>query len=288
MERQIEKVAVLGAGVMGSTIAAHVAGVGIPCYLLDIVPKDLTDEEKAKGLTVDDPAVRNRFGTLGVRNALKSRPPAFYDEEDAALVTVGNFEDNMDWLDEADWIIEAVVENLDIKKRMFKSVEKFRSEGSIVSSNTSGLPITEMTKGLSKEMRRHFLGTHFFNPVRYMRLLEMVPIEDTDPQVFADIQAFDLDLMRRTVAQSPEIAPTGVKSPCHPHKVPVQCLEVPSEHREMVIAPAGLTGQRLDLEVGEVVAFRTDALCRIEVHAQSRVKEQAEAGASARHQLMCP
>jgi len=183
MERQIEKVAVLGAGVMGSTIAAHVAGVGIPCYLLDIVPKDLTDEEKAKGLTVDDPAVRNRFGTLGVRNALKSRPPAFYDEEDAALVTVGNFEDNMDWLDEADWIIEAVVENLDIKKRMFKSVEKFRSEGSIVSSNTSGLPITEMTKGLSKEMRRHFLGTHFFNPVRYMHLLELIPGPDTDKEV---------------------------------------------------------------------------------------------------------
>jgi 3-hydroxyacyl-CoA dehydrogenase len=183
MERQIEKVAVLGAGVMGSTIAAHVAGVGIPCYLLDIVPTDLTDDEKAKGLTLDDPAVRNRFGTLGIRNALKSRPPAFYDDDDAALITVGNLDDNMDWLDGVDWIVEAVVENLDVKQRVFKSVEKFRSEASIVSSNTSGLPIKDMTEGLSKEMVRHFLGTHFFNPVRYMHLLELIPGPDTDKEV---------------------------------------------------------------------------------------------------------
>jgi 3-hydroxyacyl-CoA dehydrogenase len=189
MEKQIEKVAVLGAGVMGSTIAAHVAGVGIPCYLLDIVPGDLTDEEKAKGLTLDDPAVRNRFGIVGIQNALKARPPAFYDVDDAALITVGNFDDNMDWLGEADWIIEAVVENIDVKNRMFKSVEKFRNDGSIVSSNTSGLPIKDMTKGLSKEMRRHFLGTHFFNPVRYMNLLELIPGPDTDKEVL-DFMAY--------------------------------------------------------------------------------------------------
>ena len=180
MERQIERVAVLGAGVMGGSIAAYVAGVGIPSYLLDIVPKELTEGEKAKGLTLDDPAVRNRLGNLGIQAALKTRPAAFYDRDDAALITVGNFEDNMDWLGEVDWVLEAVVENLDIKKRLFKAVEKFRGEGSIVSSNTSGLPIKDMTEGLSKDMRRHFLGTHFFNPVRYMRLLELIPGPDTD------------------------------------------------------------------------------------------------------------
>ncbi|MCK5557212.1 MAG: 3-hydroxyacyl-CoA dehydrogenase family protein, partial [Candidatus Hydrogenedentes bacterium] len=183
MQRRIGRVAVLGAGVAGSGIAAHVASMGLPCYLLDIVPNKLTDEEAAKGLTLDDPAVRNRFGTLGIENALKASPSAFLDADDAALVTVGNFEDNMDWLGETDWIVEAVVENLDVKKRVLKNVEKFRSERSIVSSTTSSLSIKEMAEGLSKEMRQHFLGTHFFNPVRYVRLLELIAGPGTDREV---------------------------------------------------------------------------------------------------------
>lgn len=190
MERRIDKVAVLGAGIMGSGIAAHIAGVGIPCYLLDIVPKEVTEEEKAKGLTQNDPAVRNRFGNLGIQNALKARPGAFFDPDDAALIKVGNFEDNMDWLGEADWIVEAVIENLEIKKRLFKTVEKFRKDTSIVSSNTSGLPINEMTDGLSKEMRQNFLGTHFFNPARYMYLLELIPGPDTDKEVIGFMAQF--------------------------------------------------------------------------------------------------
>jgi len=199
MERRIEKVAVLGAGVMGSGIAAHLAGVGIPSYLLDIVPKELTDAESAKGLTLDDPEVRNRLGNLGIQNALKARPAAFYDPDDAELITVGNFDDNMDWLGEVDWIVEVVVENLDIKKRVFKNVEKFRSEGSVVSSNTSGLPIKDMTEGLSKEMRRCFLGTHFFNPARYMRLLELIPGPDTDKQVLQFMAQFGEEVLGKGI-----------------------------------------------------------------------------------------
>jgi 3-hydroxyacyl-CoA dehydrogenase len=183
-------VAVLGAGVVGSGVGAYVAGMGLPCYLLDRIPEELTDEETAKGLKLDDPAVRNRLGNLGIQRALKSDPPAFFDVDDTALIRVGNFEDNMDWLGEADWIVEAVVEDLDVKKRLLKKVEKFRSEGSIVSSATSALSIREMAKGLSKEMRQHFLGTNFLNPVRYVRLLELVPGPDTAAEALEFVAHF--------------------------------------------------------------------------------------------------
>jgi 3-hydroxyacyl-CoA dehydrogenase len=175
---------------MGSEIAAYVAGMGLPCYLLDMVPEELTDEETAKGLTLDDPAVRNRLANLGVQNALMADPPAFFDVDDAALIRVGNLEDNMDWLGGADWIVEAVTENLDLKKRLLKNVEKFRSEGSIVSSTTSVVSIREMGKGLSKEMRQHFLGAHFLNPVRYVRLLELVPGPNTEAEVLDFLMRF--------------------------------------------------------------------------------------------------
>src|ERR1700678_3831490 len=140
MKRRIEKVAVLGAGTMGSRIAAHLANAGIPCYLLDMVPTELNAEEHKKNLTLQDPRVRNRIVLAGLEAAKKARPAAFFTPETARLVTPGNFEDNLAWCAEADWIIEAVAEDLEIKRKLFERVETVRKPGTIVSSNTSGLP----------------------------------------------------------------------------------------------------------------------------------------------------
>ncbi|MBM4167768.1 MAG: 3-hydroxyacyl-CoA dehydrogenase [Ignavibacteria bacterium] len=190
MNKPIRTVAILGAGVMGARIAAHFANAGIPSFLLDIVPRALTDEEKAKNLTFESPAVRNRLSLAGLETAKKSRPAAFFTPELASLVTIGNFEDNLEWLGKADWIIEVVIEKLDIKKSLFEKVERVRTPGTIVSSNTSGLSIASMAEGRSDEFRRHFLGTHFFNPPRYMKLLEMIPSAETDSGVFQTIASF--------------------------------------------------------------------------------------------------
>ncbi len=183
MGYQIKKVAVLGSGVMGSQIAAHLANAGIPSYLLDIVPNALTDEEKAKGLTLESPEVRNKLAATGLKNALKAKPAAFFVPELADLITVGNFEDNLDWLTEVDWIIEVVVERLDIKQSLMKRVAEHWKPGTIVSSNTSGISIAQIAEGMSSEFKKHFLGTHFFNPPRYMHLLEIIPTKDTDPEL---------------------------------------------------------------------------------------------------------
>ncbi len=182
-KREIKKVAVLGAGVMGSGIAAHLANAGIPSFMLDIVPKELTEEEKSKGLTLDSPEVRNRFAATGKQKLLESRPALLYSKRDAELITTGNFEDNFDWLKQVDWIIEVVVENLNIKRQLFKKVAEARVPGTIVSSNTSGVSIEAMAEGMPDEFKQHFLVTHFFNPVRYMKLLEIIPNKQTKPEV---------------------------------------------------------------------------------------------------------
>jgi 3-hydroxyacyl-CoA dehydrogenase len=183
MKRSINKAAVLGAGVMGATIAAHLANVGIPTYLLDIVPGELTPDEQKKGLTLENPKVRNRFASNGKQALLKARPAALYVPENADLLFPGNFEDNMEWLRDADWIIEVVVERLDIKQSLLKKVEQYRKPGAIVSSNTSGISINSMIEGLSQDFKEHFLGAHFFNPPRYMRLLEIIPARETLPEI---------------------------------------------------------------------------------------------------------
>jgi len=190
MSRRIETVAVLGAGVMGATIAAHLANVGLPTYLLDIVPPQLSDEDRKKGWDEKTPAFRNKFSSGGLAGALKAKPAAFYLPDDAELITVGNLEDNLDWLGRADLIIEVVVERLDIKRALFEKVEKARRPDSIVASNTSGLPIASMSQGFSDDFQRHFLGTHFFNPPRYLKLLELVPGPMTDPEVLAFMAEF--------------------------------------------------------------------------------------------------
>jgi 3-hydroxyacyl-CoA dehydrogenase len=183
MKQKIKKAAVLGAGVMGSAIAAHLANVGIPSFLLDIVPPELSDAEKKKGLTFQSPEVRNRFAVLGKNRIQETRPASLYLRDDAELITVGNFEDHLSWVSEADWIIEAVIEDLNLKRELFKKLVPFLREGTVVSSNTSGISIQKMCEGFSRDFAERFLGTHFFNPPRYMKLLEIIPIPSTSKSV---------------------------------------------------------------------------------------------------------
>jgi 3-hydroxyacyl-CoA dehydrogenase len=190
MVHDIRKVAVLGAGTMGARIAAHLANARVPSFLLDIVPAHLTPEEQAKGLSLSDPRVRNRFAQAGLDAALKSRPAAFYVPESARMIAIGNFEDNLSVIKDCDWIIEAVTEDRTIKQSLFQKVQALRSPGAIVSSNTSGISITSIAEGLSEDFRRHFLGTHFFNPPRYMKLLEVIPTRETLPEVVQVVSRF--------------------------------------------------------------------------------------------------
>src|ERR1700730_4665118 len=183
MKRRIEKVAVLGAGTMGARIAAHLANGGIPCYLLDIVPREPTPEEARKGLRLESPAVRNRIVFAGLEAARKARPAAFFTAETARLITPGNLEDNLDWCGQVDWIMEAVAEDLEIKRSLLARVETVRKPGTIVTSNTSGLPIHLIAEGRSEDFQQHWAGTHFFNPPRYMKLVELIP----SPKTRADV-----------------------------------------------------------------------------------------------------
>ena len=173
----------LGAGTMGARIAAHLANAGIAVYLLDIIPPELNAEEKRKGLALDNPSVRNRIVVAGLDAAKKSKPAAFFTPETASLITPGNLEDNVAWCGEADWIIEAVAENLEIKRKLFERVETVRKAGTIVTSNTSGLPIRLIAEGRSEDFQKHFAGAHFFNPPRYLKLVELIPGPKTLPEV---------------------------------------------------------------------------------------------------------
>ena len=183
MKRIIKEVVVLGSGVMGSRIAAHFANIGCTVTLLDIIPKELTEDEKKKGLSLNDKVVRNRFVDANLKAAQKSKPASFYHKSFSSRITTGNFEDNMDCLKNADWIIEAVIENLDIKKSVFEKVEQFRKDGTLITTNTSGIPIHSMLEGRSEDFQKHFCGIHFFNPPRYLQLMEIIPTPKTDQAV---------------------------------------------------------------------------------------------------------
>jgi 3-hydroxyacyl-CoA dehydrogenase len=175
---------------MGARIAAHLANAGVPCYLLDIVPGELTKDEAAKGLTLQSPAVRNRIVNAGLEAARKSRPAAFFQADGARRITTGNFDDNLAWCGEVDWIVEAVAERLDIKRSLFERVEKFRKPGTIVTTNTSGLPIHTIAEGRSQDFQEHWAGTHFFNPPRYMKLVELVAGPKTKSEVLETLGEF--------------------------------------------------------------------------------------------------
>ena len=187
---RVERAAVLGAGTMGAQIAAHLANAGVPTLLLDIPPRELTPEEQKKGLTLDDPKVRGRIAQSGLDAAMKAKPAAFFVPELASLVTPGNFDDDLPRIKDCDLIIEAVVENLNIKRSLFERVEKHRRAGSIVASNTSGIPIHLLAEGRSDDFKQHFLGVHFFNPPRYLHLVEIIRTEWTKPEVSCFLYGF--------------------------------------------------------------------------------------------------
>ncbi|WP_439880465.1 3-hydroxyacyl-CoA dehydrogenase NAD-binding domain-containing protein [Pontibacter sp. MBLB2868] len=200
MKRIIKKVAVLGSGVMGSRIACHFANIGVQVLLLDIVPKELTPEEEKKGLTLENKAVRNRLVNGHLQAAINSNPSPLYRKSDASLIKTGNFDDDMKDIATADWTIEVVVENLKIKKLVYDQVEQFRKKGTLITSNTSGIPIHLMLDGRSDDFKKNFCGTHFFNPPRYLKLLEIIPTPETDQEVVDFLMHYgDLYLGKTTV-----------------------------------------------------------------------------------------
>lgn len=183
MIRRINKVAVLGSGVMGSGIACHFANIGLEVLLIDIVPRELNDKEKARGLTLNDKIVRNRIVNDALTASLKSKPSPIYDQKFASKITTGNFDDDLQKIKDCDWVIEVVVERLDIKKQVFDKVEKFRQAGSLITTNTSGISVEKMIEGRSDDFQKHFCGTHFFNPPRYLQLFEIIPTSKTAPEI---------------------------------------------------------------------------------------------------------
>ena len=190
MNRSIKKVAILGSGIMGSRIACHFANIGVQVLLLDIAPKELNAEEEAKGLSLESPLVKNRIVNLAFQQTLKSKPASLYQAGFAANIQLGNFDDNLSGIVDADWIMEVVVENLAIKRSLYDRVEQFRKEGTLITSNTSGIPIHLMAEGRSADFQAHFCGTHFFNPPRYLRLLEIIPTPKTDSAVVEFLLAY--------------------------------------------------------------------------------------------------
>ena len=175
MKRRIKKVAIVGSGIMGSGIACHFANIGVEVLLLDIVPRELNDKEKAKGLSLEDKVVRNRLVNDALKASLKSKPSPIYSQKFANRITTGNLEDDLHKIANVDWVMEVVVERLDIKQKVFEQIEKHRTPGTLITSNTSGIPIKFMNEGRSEDFQKHFAVTHFFNPPRYLKLFEVVP-----------------------------------------------------------------------------------------------------------------
>ncbi|MDO9156360.1 MAG: 3-hydroxyacyl-CoA dehydrogenase family protein, partial [Sediminibacterium sp.] len=192
MKRSIKKVAVLGSGVMGSRIACHFAGIGLPVLLLDMVPAAAAESTK--------PAERNKLVNDALTAAIKSNPSPVFTKSVVNRIKTGNFDDNMKDIASCDWIVEVVVERLDIKQLIYEKVEKYRKPGTLITSNTSGIPIHMMAEGRTEDFKKHFCGTHFFNPPRYLRLLEIIPTPFTDPEVVDFLMHYgDVHLGKTTV-----------------------------------------------------------------------------------------
>ncbi len=190
MKYRINRAVVIGSGTMGAALAAHLANTGVPVTLLDIVPNKLTSKEEKKGLTLESPVVRNRIVQEGLNRALKSRPASFFTPEHAALVKIGNLEDDFAVIKDGDWVIEAIIENLEIKQRLMERIDGERSEGTLVSTNTSGIPVASIAEGRSESFKQHFLGTHFFNPPRYAKLVEVIKTNETLTEVVDFVNHF--------------------------------------------------------------------------------------------------
>lgn len=198
MNRSVKKVAILGSGIMGSRIACHFANIGVKVLLLDIAPKELLPEEQAKGLSLDHPQVKNRIVNFAFQQTIKAKPASLYLSSFAENITLGNFDDNLKDIQSVDWIIEVIVENLEIKKSLYDKVDQLRTPGTLISSNTSGIPIHLMSEGRSEDFQKHFCGTHFFNPPRYLKLLEIIPTAQTDASVIDFISYYGETLLGKT------------------------------------------------------------------------------------------
>ncbi|OUR93342.1 3-hydroxyacyl-CoA dehydrogenase [Flavobacteriales bacterium 34_180_T64] len=197
-KRRIKKVAIIGSGIMGSGIACHFANIGVDVLLLDIVPRELNDKEKAKGLTLEDKIVRNRLVNEALATSLKSKPAPIYRQSFAKRITTGNLEDDISKVADVDWIMEVVVERLDIKQQVFEKLEKHRTPGTLITSNTSGIPIHFMSEGRSEDFQKHFCGTHFFNPARYLKLFEIIPGPKTDARVLEFLNGYGEQFLGKT------------------------------------------------------------------------------------------
>ncbi len=245
MNRTIRKVAVLGSGVMGSRIACHFANIGVEVLLLDLVPSSLLPDEEKKGLTLEQPLVRNRIVDQHLASVVKSNPSPVYSRHVLQRITTGNFDDNLKDIASADWIIEVIIERLELKKALFENVERFRKAGTLITSNTSGIPIHLMAEGRSEDFVSHFCGTHFFNPPRYLRLLEIIPTSKTIPEVVDFLMHYGDKFLGKTT---------------------VKCKDTPAfiGNRIGVYAMLALTHlvEKLELSVEEVDKFTGPALGR--------------------------
>ncbi len=198
MKRNIKKIAIIGSGIMGSGIACHFANIGVDVLLLDIVPRELNDKEKARGLTLEDTVVRNRLVNYALTASLKSKPSPIYDQKFANRISTGNLDDDIAKVKDVDWIMEVVVERLDIKQQVFEKLEKYRTPGTLITSNTSGIPIKFMSEGRSEDFQKHFCGTHFFNPARYLKLFEIIPGPKTDASVLEFLNGYGEQYLGKT------------------------------------------------------------------------------------------
>jgi 3-hydroxyacyl-CoA dehydrogenase len=190
MIRRIKKIGILGSGIMGSAIACHFANIGAEVLLIDIIPNDINEREKKLGLSINDREVRNRIVNESLQTALKSKPSPIYSQTFASRIKTGNFEDDLIKIKDCDWILEVVIERLDIKKQVFEKVEKFRKPGTLITSNTSGISIESMIEGRSEDFQKHFCGTHFFNPPRYLQLFEIIPSSKTNPEIISFLEDY--------------------------------------------------------------------------------------------------
>ncbi len=197
-KRRIKKIAIIGSGIMGSGIACHFANIGVDVLLLDIIPRELNDKEKAKGLTLEDKVVRNRLVNDALIASIKSKPAPLYHQSFKNRITTGNLEDDIAKVKDVDWIMEVVVERLDIKQQVFEKLEKYRTPGTLITSNTSGIPIKFMSEGRSEDFQKHFCGTHFFNPARYLKLFEIIPGPKTEASVLEFLNGYGEQFLGKT------------------------------------------------------------------------------------------
>ena len=261
MSHKINKAAVLGSGTMGAQIAAHLANAGVEVLLLDIAPTELTKQEQARSLTLESPQVRNRIVNAGLEAAKKTRPAAFFAPSVAELIKTGNFEDDFAKIAEADWVLEAIVENLEIKRSLFSRVDALRRTGSIVSSNTSGISINAMAEDRSPDFRRHFLGTHFFNPPRYLKFLEIIATAETD----RDVVSFVADFCDRRLGKGIVYAKDT------PNFIANRIATFSALNTMKVMIEGGYTIEEVDAMTGPVVgrpksaSFRTSDLVGLDV-----------------------